>query len=242
MRICIGTKMWRRPEVFRCWARNIERLKSDFPYVDFQIVVVGSEGIESRNLAKEYDFLYFEHQNQPLGAKANTMWKWMMMVGADFYSITGSDDIISTKTFNNFLGKTAQSDEIGSLSIYFLTPASRELMFAKGYEGERKGQPMAPYRIISHELAVRIGANPWNPYKERNLDGSFWRRLNPIERKKAYYHDGMIIDIKSQVNINSMARIKRRSAPSKLPLESKPISLLYEHFPKDEVDQILQLR
>lgn len=242
MRICIGTKIWKRPEVFRCWARNIERLKADFPRIDFQIVVVGSQQEQSRRLVKPYGFHYLEHENRPLGTKANCMWAKMMQVGADFYVITGSDDIIASQTFERAVMQTATADEIASLSIYFLNPASKELMFARGYEGKREGQPMAPYRMISHELAVKIGADPWNPAKEKNLDGSFWRRLNPIERDKAYYTGGVIVDVKTAENINSMERIKRWSVSSRLPVEPRPVGMLYKYFPKDEIDKILELR
>ncbi|KKK53037.1 hypothetical protein LCGC14_3098790, partial [marine sediment metagenome] len=62
--ILIATVMWRRPEIFEFWAQRMKLLGCD-------ILVVGSEGERSQQLAEKHGCIYLERPNSPLGAKFN---------------------------------------------------------------------------------------------------------------------------------------------------------------------------
>lgn len=229
MTISIGTLLWKRHEVFRIWAMCVNRLIREFPEHDFEVVVVGSEGKKARDLVDEYDFLYFEFPNQPLGNKANERFKIMQELDPDLYFFSGSDDIISSKAFKKLLSLSNEYDWAGSIDYHFYNVMTNELGYFRGYAGERAGEPLAPWRFVTRDL-VRKMPTLWDSAKNKFIDRHAHKEL--ANHNGITYSGEMLVDIKTTESITPFHKYNLYLID---PVE------LYNHFPTDEINAMLAL-
>lgn len=227
--------MYARPEIFTLWAKNILRLQKD--YQDIDVVVVGSEGQRSRKLVEGFGFRYFEFPNAPLGAKAHERYRRMKQIDPDYYCFTGSDDLISSRTFLNIRAFMELGfDEISTMTMYYYDTVTKKLVHSKGYDGTpRQGEPLAPYRCISRDLANRM-PSPWDQHKPKYIDAAAYKNMK-IHRKNYVYHSGgMIIDIKNHISLTPM-----QAVISKQSTTHHTRDILFDHFPVSEVEALFSL-
>lgn len=233
-KISIGTLLWKRHDVFECWATCIERLKKDFPEHSFEIVVVGSEGTSSRKITEDKGFVYAECRNIA-GLKANMRLNVMREGNPDYYIFCGSDDIISSEAFHLITTKAKSHDEATTMTMYYYDTVTKQLLFSRGYAGTpRQGEPLAPWRLMTQDLVKRIG-DPW-PARSKNLDGHFHKIVKSIPHKSFRYANKMILDIKGPGNITPFSRVAAKTKSNKVELVE-----LFRHLPKSEAHKILQL-
>jgi hypothetical protein len=70
LKLAIVTGVWKRPEVFKLFAKGMHDLRASSS-LDITVIVAGSEGIKSRSMVEQYPFYYIEAKNDPLAAKMN---------------------------------------------------------------------------------------------------------------------------------------------------------------------------
>jgi len=207
MRIVITTLIWKRPELFKIWATSICRLINSFPNINFDVLVAGSEGIESENLVRLYGFDYLETPNEPLGLKANLRLKECQKYKSDYVLFFGSDDFMNNKTFAFILEKMEKGfEEIAPMDLFIYDSISKRLVYSCGYINERKGERLAIGRAIKTDVLNRMNWSLWNISLNKSLDGNSRKQLDKQIQKPFYYYlnrnDLMIVDIKSDVNLN----------------------------------------
>ena len=113
MKIAIVTAVWKRPEVFKFFARGVHKLIESFPSIQFEVIVTGSEGTQSEQMVTTEGFHYIEIPNEPLAEKHNSSLKKAKQLKPDYVLCLGSDDIISPGLFEIYL------KEISNQPIHF---------------------------------------------------------------------------------------------------------------------------
>ncbi len=207
MKIVITTMIWKRPEVFKIWAVAVQRIISEFPDIDFEVLIAGSEGRVSKKITDAWHWHYLETPNQPLGLKANLRLQACQKLKPDYVLFLGSDDIMSIKTFTFILKKMKQGfDEIAPMDLYIYDALSKRLVYSRGYINHRKGERLAIGRAIHKDVLDKINWTMWSNVLSRNLDGNSKTLLNGVVRNPYYYwlkeNNLMIVDIKTEVNLS----------------------------------------
>lgn len=222
-KIVIGTLLWKRHEVFRVWAEALIDAATE-PY---GVVVAGSEGDISRELVESYGFSYVETPNRPLGAKANTRLAACRELDPDYVVLCGSDDIVSPQTFAHYRNLAADGiDEVTINDIYYFNAHTQQMAYSRGYENHRRGEPVAPWRMLSRRLCEALEWSAWDPEALHSLDTHSAARLSAIPHREHRIHvrdEGLFVcDIKCSDNLTAW-----KMRPN---WESIPRSLLSEHL------------
>lgn len=238
MKIGILTCMWHRPEVFRIFATGINRLKAKF---DIVTISVGSEWSESQKLCKEYGINYLEWPNKPLGAKFNAGMWCMKGFKPDFVTIMGSDDLLSTETFEKIWDYCSQGcEKVGFLDLYFYDLLEGKLVYWPGYgykgtkaDSARKGEAIGLGRTISSELLNRMKWQPWKGDANSGLDWWMTQKLRALKARPTTFklkeNNLFAVDLKSRENICHSMLYTSQKVDS---------SVLSEHLPENEVKMI----
>lgn len=203
MRVSISTMIWKRHDVFHVWATAWTRLINSFPEIDFDVVISGSEGALSRNLVESYGFHYIEVSNRPIGRKSNARLQYAQQFAPDYALTCGSDDVMCNKTFEFYLEKIQEGfEEIAPMQIYYWNVETKELAYSLGYHCSRKGEPIAPFRMVKSTILDQLSWEPWYDKEYMSLDSWYRDCLEMIPHKKLYYYprkEGLfILDIKSK--------------------------------------------
>jgi hypothetical protein len=198
--------MWKRHDIFKIWSEGIIRLKRDFPRVRISTVVVGSEGDVSRNLCESYGFIYVEHENTPLGSKANARLTACKLLDPDYVILIGSDDLISSRCFALMLSKMQKGyDEIAPLDIYYYNSLDESSTYSHGYQGRRRGEPVAAGRCLSKSILDRMDWKIWPDSTPKGLDSLSRDKIRRNRNNHYYYscrENGVVIcDVKSEINL-----------------------------------------
>jgi len=206
LHIVITTMMWKRHDIFKIWSEGIIRLKRDFPRVRISTVVVGSEGDVSRNLCESYGFIYVEHENTPLGSKANARLTACKLLDPDYVILIGSDDLISSRCFALMLSKMQKGyDEIAPLDIYYYNSLDESSTYSHGYQGRRRGEPVAAGRCLSKSILDRMDWKIWPDSTPKGLDSLSRDKIRRNRNNHYYYscrENGVVIcDVKSEINL-----------------------------------------
>ncbi len=194
--------MWKRFPIFRVWATAL----LDAADEHVEVLVAGSEGRASRDLAQEYGFHYVEVPNEPIGRKANVRFAACQELNPDYVILCGSDDIVSKTTFN-YYRKLAQQgvDEVCINDIYYLNAHTGAMAYSPGYVDHRAGEPIAPWRMLSRRMCEALDWKGWHENERLFLDGHIYRRLEKIPHATHRIHvrkEGLFVcDVKSQVNM-----------------------------------------
>lgn len=231
----IGTLLWKRHAVFRVWAKAL----ADAATGPYEVVVAGSEGDASRQVVESFGHRYVETPNRPLGAKANVRLAACSSLDPDYVVLCGSDDIVSPKTFAYYRECAERGiDEVTINDIYYYNAHTGELAYSCGYTDRRRGQPVAPWRMLSRAMCEALGWNAWKPTERLFLDNHSVRRLAAIpheEHRIRVRDQGLFVcDIKSQINMT----------PWKMRNNWKPVSpdLLGQHLSPEIVRELDALK
>ncbi len=204
-KITIVTCVWKRKTVFELCLQNWTSL---IPKPE--IIVMGSEGDECEQLAKEYGCRYSKSENRPLGRKWNNALKAAGHHGIDngttHYLIMGSDDLISQKTWEYF--QTVKHDFTGLIDFYFFDTKSTQVCYFKGYTEHmrRRGHAIGAGKLISHQALLSIGFEGFEPKRESALDFDIDNKLFAqgfnLNLIKLEQTGGICIDIKTADNMH----------------------------------------
>ncbi len=194
--------VWKRFELFRAWATAL----LDVAGPSVEVLVAGSEGDASRDLVEGLGFHYVETPNSPIGRKANLRLAACRDLAPDYVILCGSDDIVSQATFDRYRQLADQGiDEVCINDIYYLNAHTGDMAYSPGYVDGRSGQPVAPWRMLSHRMCEAIQWKGWNDEARLYLDGQIWRLLETVPHSSHRIHvkkeNLFVCDVKSQVSL-----------------------------------------
>jgi len=144
--------IWKREII----TRHLLNWYNDF---DFQLVVVGSEGEKSRQLANG---LYLEAPNYPLDAKYDSGIQHCKLYNPDAVALVGSDDFITGDYFEWAMSQISLGfDMVGLLDFYLADLTGNKIFYWGGYTGERSGDAIGAGRVYSKSILDRLD---WKPF------------------------------------------------------------------------------
>jgi len=220
MKLAIVTAVWQRPHLTRCTFASWTELIRQTRGADVEVVVAGSEGATSEALCAEFGFHHVSIENRPLGRKWNAAVQAARSLDVDCVIALGSDDFVTPGVVGEWLdGVRAGFDFQGVLDMYFLDLASMSAWHWGGYDGIRNGETSGAARCLSRALLDRLDWQPWEPSRDRGLDGSLMERIRLLggTRSRAmrladFPGDEVVLDVKSADNLTSVQRMCRLPA------------------------------
>lgn len=159
------------------------------------VIVAADENLET---ARELGFAAVNRPNQPLGRKWNDGCEYAGRAGADFVCWFGSDDWIDPVLFLDELPDDHQI-RCSRLSSVVSEDGTRLAPLRIWYPG---GDGV---KILPRRLLAPYGFRPAENNRDRAIDTSIMRRIDPENRRSAYFdaHPFQIVDWKtpgSQLN------------------------------------------
>ncbi len=171
-RIGILSCFWRRESLNKIFLQHLNYLRENLRHkLEIMPLIVGSEGLESKNICRDFNVNYIEHPNNPLSKKWDAGINFFKNKGIDGLIILGSDDFISEsilKFYSFILDEGVQIS--GFTDAYFFDLKSEgNLIHWKGYGGKANlgGQPdrlcetIGMARLISAEFLEKINYSIW---------------------------------------------------------------------------------
>lgn len=211
---------------------------------DIDVLVVGSEGSISRKATEARGFRYMEYANHPVSDKWAAGLNEMRKDDPDYVMTLDSDDLLSDALFDIYwrLMQEGEHDSIGVNDSYFLSlnkPPTDD--YRCGYwRGYPNGKMLGCSRVHSKKILHAANWNLWVRGRNFLLNAGteqILRRLPISIRKKNINvkEEGVLhIDIKSEGNITSFNKLKKRMVPVDV------FMLLKRHLPESECALILQ--
>jgi len=195
---CIVTGMWKRPEVFKIFGQNYRELGID-------VIVAGSEGKKSKQLAESFGFIYLERPNRPLAEKMNATITEGLKRGYTHFICVGSDDLLSTELLDEYKRLIRLGYHfIGVLDFYFYELQTGKASYWGGYrDRQRLKHTCGAGRVLSRKLVESWKGKVWEG--ERYLDSSMQEKLANSDLPKYVFKlkdKGLFaVDIKSNTNL-----------------------------------------
>lgn len=209
MKIAFVTAVWKRPEIFRLFADNMQRLKAHFSETPINIgfAVAGSEGYKSQYMVEKAGGFYIEADNNKLTRKWNLATKCAEEeMHPDWFIFLGSDDIIPAKTLEFYIEKMKQGyDYINILDTYFFDTKSKRGLIWRGYNNTMKSTPSGVGKAVHRDVLVKACFEPFISGYDTVLDTGFDRKINKIVKNPFSFRlekEGLFaLDIKSSTNM-----------------------------------------
>ena len=245
-RMTVLTCLWKRREVAKIMLDNLVRIRdelSDFIVLD--VLAVGSEGAESRDLAHDHGAMYLDYENQPLGAKWNAGLRACVKNEPDAVMILGSDNIVNTRLVEEWAYQIRHGhDYLGFLDGYMIQSGSNQMVHWNGYSGFRQGEPLGSGRCYSRQLLDKAGWVLWDSSLARGLDWSVTQRLRSMRGITASawmmnVHGIRHLGIKTPENICSFQSLLRNSSHR---IEAEDPEQLLDWFGEEIGSRILHLK
>jgi len=198
IKLCIVTGMWKRPEVFKIFGQHYKDLGID-------VIVAGSEGKRSKQLAESFGFIYLKRPNQPLAEKMNATITEGLKRGYTHFICVGSDDLLSKELIDEYIRLIRLGYEfIGVLDFYFYELGTGKASYWGGYRDRKRFKhTCGAGRVLSRNLVESWGGKVWEG--QRYLDSSMQQRLAVSNFPKYVFKlkdkDLLAVDIKSQTNL-----------------------------------------
>ena len=198
-KIIISTLVWKRPEIFEIWAENVSNLKPK-P----EVLIAGSEGDQCAEICRRYGFHYVQAPNKLLGRKANASVELGRNLEWDYMMLTGSDDILDQKMWDYY--QNFQGEVLGLSDYYFLNLPDMRMIYWKGYDLRRKGEPIGACKLLRRDVIEKLDFKPFSDTSIHPDEHETQVRLEKIgvETKtvKVGETGGMSIDLKTEANIS----------------------------------------
>lgn len=199
IRLVVVTGMWQRPEVFDIFGKHYKKLGID-------VIVAGSEKLNSKRQAESFGFIYIEQPNQPLAAKMNATIKEALKRDYTHVICVGSDDLLSKELIDEYILLIKQGYQfIGVTDFYFYELETGKASYWGGYTDNRNGKTCGAGRVISASLLRDWNGEPWKSSDTRYLDNSMQDKLNRVRKWVKTFslkEKGLFaVDIKSKTNL-----------------------------------------
>lgn len=229
---------WRRLDLFDLVLRNLRTIEGSIG-AEFVIAVAGPDLKEDRRRVEQWRARYVATPNSPLGAKCNRAVQ--LLQDCDVLCGIGSDDLLCARSVAALLSSLSSGcDMAGLLDLYMYDLAKRDLIYWPGYQGVRAGETVGPGRMVSRRLMEAMGWQPFAEELDQNLDRSMFEKLQPLDFERVALRckgiDGMLVDVKTRVNINPMPHIRKHAKGCRA--VGYPDKLFTKHFGADMVDNL----
>lgn len=201
----------KRPHILRIWCAQIKRLRQDLG-IDFPAIVVSEES--DKLICDNYGVAHITQANKPVTEKWNSAMGYLRTVGVTNCLILGSDDIVSSGFIRTTLDQCEQGkDLIGIKTIYFYCGQGTDkgkmvVLQSKQFLGTGK--------TVSSRILDQCDWRPWDVEKNWGMDAIASKTFSKYAKERTVI-DGMVVDVKSRVNLNSFNIWGRRlpSVPAK---------------------------
>lgn len=218
MRNALIICVYKRHDLERIVIENFKRQSQKF---GFDVIIVGSEGILSKQLADGCH--YVECENFPVSNKHNKGLEKAKELNAKGVILMGSDDLVSDSYFEFIEQFSEQTSElIGLKDLYFYSTKTKKLGYWKGYTST--STTVGAGRYFSRAILEQMNWQLWSDKKNKGLDTDCLKRLTKqgineriftMEESNVFLvdikhsrsiTDKCIIDVCKPVNSNIMAK------------------------------------
>jgi hypothetical protein len=213
IKIAIITAMWKRPEVFRLFAMQVQYLQFIYGANRIKCFVAGSEGEISEAAAMHYGFTYVEHENKPISKKLDAACQLAREWNPDYCLMLGSDDLVGITMMEMYLREALENktDYLYTLDCYFYDIVSKRSLYWGGYRSSNnRGHACGAGRMLSNKLMEAMDWTPWKPaHTNARLDGlldtAMDYQMAGIEHTQKAFNlrdeNAYMVDIKSSTNM-----------------------------------------
>ena len=230
MKLALVTCIYNRHDLESIVLENFKRQSKKY---GFDVIVVGSEGDVSRNLAK--DCIYIEHPNNPVSDKHNAGVAKAKEIGCNGVILMGSDDIVSDNYFDFVKSKEGSDSVIGLKDLYFYSTRDKHLTYFKGYANN--AQTVGAGRFFPLSVLEKMNWTLWSSGLNRGLDTDCSNRLASkgiIEEMHAMNEvDVCLVDVKHSVSISGHSITKLG--------EQTNVEIMDKKLPKKTVSKVKAL-
>ena len=220
IKVLVISAIWKRPEVTRIFFLQLKELQREVEAkCEIKVLIVGSEGAESRALVTDAGFEYIEHANAPLGDKWNMAVHYSSTMVWDYLLMLGSDDLLSVSAFAKYLEHAkAGADFIGLHDIYVFNLKTKAVKWWGGYRNHRMGEAAGAGRMLRRALVEQMGFQLFKPGRKKGLDKTLTAKLDNLKFEKVILkgrgNDCILVDVKSAVNMVEWERITGIERPN----------------------------
>ena len=196
MKTHILTALWQRPEITRICFEGIKRLG---------LSATASISEESYiKTCEEYGIDWVMTPNQPVGHKWNAGMIQALNHKWDYVMILGSDDIVTNSIFDIYKPLMGVYFMFGVDSCYFYHKGKIKRFSYK----DKSTMSVGAGRML-HRSLVEDCMPLWGDVN-RSLDGSCLKRIRSkgYDEKVVSLGDAVIMDIKSDTNLNHFSRLE----------------------------------
>uniref|UniRef100_A0A6M3IPB6 Putative glycosyltransferase n=1 Tax=viral metagenome TaxID=1070528 RepID=A0A6M3IPB6_9ZZZZ len=178
-RLAIITAVWKKHDLADLVLSHLQRVREELAdEVRLDVIVVGSEGDKSKELAHRNCAEYLQAPNVPLGAKWNAALSAARGRSPDGVVVTGSDDFLSVDLIRAWARGVVAYEMQGVLDCLVVDVQSDRWIHWLGYPpGPRLGEPIGGGRCYSARLLEAVGWTLWQNELNQNLDASAMARV-----------------------------------------------------------------
>jgi len=159
--------------------KTVKYCLNKMPFID-KIMIYSDD--QDGEFLKDQDIIAKgKFKNNPLSFKWNAGIMSLKEVDFDAVILLGSDDYIDQNFLDYVLKHIKRYDMIAFKDIYF--EDNDRLYYWKGYQGNRKGEPVGAGKVYTKKFLERLNYNLFHEARDRGLDGVSWRRCKEINAK-----------------------------------------------------------
>jgi hypothetical protein len=189
-----------RPQVLKLWCASIKRLRKE---TDTFIPAVVVSGVEDKDICHGYNIGHITFPNKPCTAKWNRAFEFMRSMSMDAVMILGSDDIVSTALLRNTYTRMEEDiDVMGVNSFYFYCGQGVDRGKLVLLNRPNKNSFLGIAKTVSKRVLDQCDWVLWDQERNWGMDAIANRTINKYAKTKAEV-GGMVVDVKTRVNLNS---------------------------------------
>ena len=230
MKFTILVPVWGRYDTLKLFNDCVIRLQEEY---DINVVAVGSSEADKK-VCESYGYHYTQAPNKPLGGKLNNGLKVCKDLDSDAFIMLGSDDILSSNLLNYYAQQINKGfDFVGFLDCYFYDLNSKNMIYWKGYRGQRSGEPIGAWRCLSRGLLESLNWEAWDN-QHHSIDYTMWNKLKNVKKHVTTSKNKfLIVDLKNEDNVTKFRKFDNSEI-----VHAKTI--FNQYLPKIETLKILE--
>jgi acetyltransferase-like isoleucine patch superfamily enzyme len=186
MRIGLRAPFWKREETAHRFAKHYDAMVTALVShgIDLQLVAVHSQskGYVQRIFGGTSHWQVMYHQNQPVARKCAAGLAAVRKLGVDVAINVGADDFMGISSILRIVREIQAGADFIGWSTAYIAHAKLGVKFWPGYPRGtvRADEPLGPGRALSPRLLDEIDWDPWKGAVDKNLDGTYWRRIKAL--------------------------------------------------------------
>lgn len=196
-KLAVIIPFYKRPELTKLCFRNIKRQSKK---LGFDVIVAGSEGDESKKLAR--GLKYIEVDNQPLSNKLNALMNKCKKY--DGVVIIGSDDFMSDSVIEMYKEIDCTKEVYYSFNDIYIYSAKYK-QIRSDFDYTRAGNGIGVARLYTKPTLKKMNYKIWENDRPKGLDGNADKRLKAkgIKEVQIDLDTHFLIDVKLEQNISA---------------------------------------